>query len=244
MKSSFALIVAIGVANIALAAQPTPSAAPPSPSTPAATSAPAQPAAQPASPQQSFPQQSPQQPARRPSRETYGERYSILTQRNIFLKDRSRQSSGGPTTSPSATQPAHRSPEQTLLLRGIVVEEGEVRAYFEDIVNSRIVRVAEGDTIARGRITRIGLDALEYEPANGGNAIAIEPTFVVVGHDLTGKVSLLDGALAGAGGGAAAAAAATTGPVMPSGMEGINPNDPNLTMEQRLKLRRMQELKK
>jgi hypothetical protein len=31
---------------------------------------------------------------------------------------------------------------------------------------------------------------------------------------------------------------------MPSGMEGLNPNDPNLTMEQRLKLRRMQELKK
>ena len=28
------------------------------------------------------------------------------------------------------------------------------------------------------------------------------------------------------------------------GVDGLNPNDPNLTMEQRLKLRRMQELKK
>jgi hypothetical protein len=37
---------------------------------------------------------------------------------------------------------------------------------------------------------------------------------------------------------------ATTGPVMPSGLEGLNPNDPNLTPEQKMKLRRAMELKK
>jgi hypothetical protein len=201
----------------------------------AATPAPA-PATQAAPPAPSQ-QQSPP-----PRRESYSDRYSILTQRNIFLKDRSRGgsrngSTTGPTTS-SASQPQRRSPEETLLLRGIVIEEGEVRAYFEDIVNSRIVRVGQGDTIARGRIASIDLDLVEYEPTAGAGA---KRTFVVVGHDLTGKVSALDTGMTGEGGDAAMA---TTGPVMPSGVAGLNPNDPNLTPEQKMKLRRAMELKK
>ena len=203
----------------------------------AATPAPATQAAPPAPSQQQSPPTPPP-----PRRESYSDRYSILTQRNIFLKDRSRGgsrngSTTGPTTS-SASQPQRRSPEETLLLRGIVIEEGEVRAYFEDIVNSRIVRVGQGDTIARGRIASIDLDLVEYEPTAGAGA---KRTFVVVGHDLTGKVSALDTGMTGEGGDAAMA---TTGPVMPSGVAGLNPNDPNLTPEQKMKLRRAMELKK
>jgi hypothetical protein len=196
--------------------------------------------------QQQQQEQPPQQSRRSSSssRERYSDRYSILTQRNIFLKDRSRgsrngSSNGNGSTTQSSTQPAHRSPEETLLLRGIVMEQGEVRAYFEDIANSRMVRVAMGEPIARGRITSIGLDAVEYEtPAAGG--VAAHRTFVAVGNDLTGKVSEYDMPSSSA----AAAAMATTSPVMPSGVEGLNPNDPNLTQEQRMKLKRMQELKK
>ena len=205
-------------------------------------------------PQQQQPQQPQSQPPRQSSqstRERYSDRYSILTQRNIFLKDRSRGSRNGSdgrggngSTTQSSTQPSHRSPEETLLLRGIVMEQGEVRAYFEDIANSRMVRVGMGETIARGRITSIGLDAVEYEtPGSGGspsNAGGEHRTFVAIGTDLTGKVSEYDLPSSSA----AAATMATTSPVMPSGVEGLNPNDPNLTMEQRLKLRRMQELKK
>ena len=199
-------------------------------------------------------QQQSQQSGRSSSslRERYSDRYSILTQRNIFLKDRSRGSSrsgsngGSGSTTQASTQPAHRSPEETLLLRGIVMEQGEVRAYFEDIANSRIVRVAMGEPIARGRITSIGLDAVEYETTGTGSGSAVgaggaagHRTFVAVGNDLTGKVSEYDMPSS-----SAAAAMATTSPVMPSGIEGLNPNDPNLTPEQRMKLRRMQELKK
>ena len=209
----------------------------------------AQPSANAAAPT-TRPQQQPQQrPARPPS---YSDRYSILNQRNIFLKDRSRgggsRNGSNPTTASASTQPTRRSPEETLLLRGIVVEQGEVRAYFEDVVNSRIVRVGQGDAIARGRIASIDLDIVEYEPttttggAAGGGAAAPKRTFVVVGHDLTGKVSALDGGATGEGGGDASAA--TTGPVMPSGVAGLNPNDPNLTPEQKMKLRRAMELKK
>ena len=199
--------------------------------------------------QQQQPPQQQQRQSDRPARPpTYSDRYSILTQRNIFLKDRSRGGRNGsttaPTTSASSTQPARRPPEETLLLRGIVVEDGEVRAYFEDIVNSKMLRVAEGESVARGRITHIGLDAVEYEPKAANGGAAAKPTLVVVGTDLTGKISALDDGSAAAAASVAGGAGATTGPVMPSGLEGINPNDPNLTLEQRLKLRRMQELKK
>jgi hypothetical protein len=193
------------------------------------------------------PTSQPQQPQQRQSsrsiRERYADRYSILTQRNIFLKDRSRGSRNGSdgrggngSTTQSSTQPSHRSPEETLLLRGIVIEQGEVRAYFEDIANSRMVRVAMGETVARGRITSIGLDAVEYETTGAGGE---HRTFVAVGNDLTGKVSAYDLPSS-----SAAAAMATTSPVMPSGVEGLNPNDPNLTPEQKMKLRRAMELKK
>jgi hypothetical protein len=203
-------------------------------------------------------QEQPPQQSRRSSsssRERYSDRYSILTQRNIFLKDRSRGSSrngssgGGGSTTQSSTQPTHRSPEETLILRGIVMEQGEVRAYFEDIANSRMVRVAMGEPIARGRITSIGLDAVEYETAGssstgttGSGGGGARGTFVAIGNDLTGKVSEYD--MPSSSAAAAAAAMATTSPVMPTGIEGLNPNDPNLTPEQRMKLRRMQELKK
>ena len=242
MKTTLAILFMLAAAGAASAAQPATAPAP---------SALRQPAQQ-QQPPQSQPPSPPQQasPAR-PGRQTYADRYSILTQRNVFLRDRTRGSSRsttGPTTSTSSTQPSRRSPEETLLLRGIVVEQGEVRAYFEDVVNSRIVRVGQGDAIARGRIASIDLDIVEYEPttttggAAGGGAAAPKRTFVVVGHDLTGKVSALDGGATGEGGGDASAA--TTGPVMPSGVAGLNPNDPNLTPEQKMKLRRAMELKK
>jgi len=194
-------------------------------------------------------QQPPQSGHSSSSREHYSDRYAILGQRNIFLKDRSRGSrngsnGNGSSTQSSSTQPTRRSPEETLLLRGIVIEQGEVRAYFEDIANSRMLRVAQGESIARGRITSIGLDAVDYETpaasgAGGTGSGAGHRTFVAIGHDLTGKVSEYDLPSS-----SAAAAMATTSPVMPSGIEGLNPNDPNLTPEQRMKLRRALELKK
>ena len=235
MKHVLAILTVLSAGAYAIAAstpatrpqqssqQPPSSPSPPSPPAPPAQSA---------------------RPARPPS---YSDRYSVLTQRNIFLKDRSRGGSRngttGPTTSSAAsTQPARRSPEETLLLRGIVVEQGEVRAYFEDVVNSRMVRVGQGETIARGRVASIDLDSVEYEPAHVGSSAPAKRTFVLIGHDLTGKLSALDG---GEGDGSGSAAAmATTGPVMPSGVAGLNPNDPNLTPEQKMKLRRAMELKK
>ena len=234
MTRAFSTLMALLACAVALAAAPAP---PPAPAPAPADQSPAPPAT----------------PSEQPSRRvSYSDRYSILSERNIFLRDRSRGSSngiGGSTTNPSAsTQPSRRLPEETLLLTGIVLEDGEYRAYVEDQVNARILRVSQGDAIARGRVVSIELDAIEYEmggiggsastgSSTGDGGAEAKRTFVAIGNDLTGRQPAFSG-------GFDAAAMATTSPVMPTGVDGLNPNDPNLTMEQRLKLRRMQELKK
>ena len=138
-----------------------------------------------------------------------------------------------------------------MILTGIVEEGGEFRAYVEDTLNSAILRVSTGDRLAHGKVVSIGLDSIEYEQGGGGGGTTSttaptsqsQKTLVAIGSDLTGReVAFSLGAFSASAGGANAGA--TTSPVMPSGVEGLNPNDPNLTMEQRLKLRRMQELKK
>jgi hypothetical protein len=178
----------------------------------------------------------------------YSDRYAILSQRNIFLKDRSRGSSGrygdgrnGSSTTQASSQPSRRSIEEQMVLTGIVEEGGQYRAYVEDSAAGAVIRVSNGDRLAHGRVARIAMDSIEYEPQSGG-----QPKSIAIGNDLTGReVSFAASAFAGSASSAAAGsssdAAATTAP---SGVEGLDPNNPNLTMEQRLKLRRLQELKK
>ena len=161
-------------------------------------------------------------PARESARQHYSDRYAVLAERNIFLRDRAR-----PTTQPRPAEPARRSPEQSFVLTGIVAEEdGIIRAYFEDVEGEGVTRIAIGDAIARGRVSAILIDAIEYE-SNG------QRTWVEIGSDLTGRAA----AVASSG---SSDDEPTTAPA--DAAASIDPNDPNLTMEQRLRLRRLQEL--
>ena len=188
-------------------------------------------------------------PSSQPARpQSYSDRYSILSQRNIFLKDRSRGSGGrsgdgrnDPSTTQASLQPSRRPIEEQMVLTGIVEEGGQYRAYVEDSAAGAVIRVSTGDRLAHGRVARIALDSIEYEPQSSGG-VEGKKTLIAIGSDLTGReVSFSASAFASSASSAAAGAAASTAP---SGAEGLNPNDPNLTMEQRLKLRRLQELKK
>jgi hypothetical protein len=156
---------------------------------------------------------------------SYSDRYSVLSERNIFLKDRSQ-----PSTRPTAaTRPSPSDPERSNVLRGIVVEEDGYRAYVENNTIGTVSRLAVGDPIARGKITAIDIDAIAYETPTGNAWIAI-------GHDFTGQQ-----AAASSGEASISSAASSTPTTTPAGLEGLNPNDPNLTVEQKLKLRRLQE---
>ena len=163
------------------------------------------------------PAQSPPTAAASERPQTYAERYAVLSERNIFLRDRARPA---PVQRTSTTQQSPRAPEQSFVLTGVVAEDGEFRAYVEDRGHGGMLRLSVGDAIARGRIVDIDIDAVAYE-SNG------QMNWVNIGSDLTGSA-------------APGVAAMLSGPTsMPT-----NINPAILTLEERLKLRRQQELRR
>jgi hypothetical protein len=166
-----------------------------------------------------------EQPA---AQHSYADRYGVLEQRNIFLRDRTKpatQRAAAAAATSASTQPALR-PEQMLIVRGIVLEDEGFHAYVEDTGTSpaRILRVAPGDNLGPGRVLEIQIDAIAYEQAGQGQ-------WIEVGSDLTGQPT---------GSQTVATTNPTTGPADAAALN-IDPNDPNLTTEQRMRLRSTQE---
>jgi len=175
------------------------------------------------------------------------DRYDALVDHNIFLKERGRRDTGygpggrnGSTT--QSVQPI-RTPEANFVLTGIVIEEGQYRAYVEDVSSGRVLRLAVGDPVARGHVVEIEIDAIGYEQGGQG-------TWVSVGCDLRGQAFNSFGSprpYGGGGGGAYASggSSTTTGPSSGGGGVAVSPlpldpNNPNLTTEERMRLRRQQ----
>jgi hypothetical protein len=164
--------------------------------------------------------------AERPaSRESFRDRYAFITEHNIFLRTRSRP----PASRPVRVAPP-RQPEQAYVLRGVVHENGEYHAYVENLDTRGMLRLRLGDVVARGRITEIAIDGIDYEQSG-------QRAWVEVGKSLSGgEIIATPPSLA--------AADSTAPSTQPSSASTIDPNDPNLSIEDRLKLRRMQELKR
>ena len=156
-----------------------------------------------------------------PAPSGYNERYAILEQRNVFVRDRSRPTSRPVSSGSSSTQPTRRSIEESLVVRGIAMEEYGYRAYVEDLNTGNTLRLSPGDALGRGHVSAVALDAIAYEHEG-------TKTWIDIGSDLTGKTSIVAAA-------SPYAAAATTSPAtLPAN---VNLNDPNLTVEQRMRLR-------
>ena len=152
----------------------------------------------------------------------YNERYGIVELHNVFVRDRSRPTSRPVSSSSSTTQPAKRSLEESLVVRGIAMEEYGYRAYVEDLNTGSTLRLSPGDTLGHGRVTAVALDAIAYEHDG-------RKTWIDIGSDLTGKISL-------AASSSYASSSATTSPTtLPAN---VNLNDPSLSVEQRMRLRK------
>src|SRR5688572_10824945 len=152
------------------------------------------------------------------SSDAYASRYGVLSEKNIFLKDRSQ-----PSTRPApTTQSSPRDPERSVWLAGVVLEEEGYRAYVENQNIGTVMRLAVGDAIARGKITAIEIDAVAYE-ANG------HTTWIEMGRGFANQP------IASAGESLSDTVAADAPTTAPAGVEGLSPNDPNLTAEQRMK---------
>ena len=88
------------------------------------------------------------------------ENYQIILQRNIFSRQR------GPRIDPSRRQridaPPPPSPESYHILKGIVQENNIFIAFIENTQRGQIIKVREGDSVARGIVKAINLDTIEY----------------------------------------------------------------------------------
>lgn len=114
--------------------------------------------------------------ANRDETDQFNQRYGVVIQDNIFLRQRG-QRPVEPTTRPA---PPPRTIEQSLMLTGVVFEDGQVRAYFENLSGGAPVRVSPGESIGKGVVTEIAIDAVAYLDSQGRSR------WVEIGHDLTG----------------------------------------------------------
>lgn len=106
-------------------------------------------------------------------------RYGSLLTHNLFERERRPPRPETPPESEDRPPPPPPPPEKDYRLVGIVFEEGQFRAYFENTRTNRIERVAPGDAIATGVIGEVYIDAVSYL-ADG------QIIWVDFGDDLTG----------------------------------------------------------
>jgi len=202
-------------------------------------------------------------PTPAPGKVNYNDRYNVLSERNIFLRERGKPTRSNYTASTrdSASYQNSRPPiEAAFVLTGIVLEEGQYRAYVEDTSTGRVHRLAVGDSVARGHVLEIEIDAIAYD-LNG------QGTWITPGSDLRGQpfsgfptalsrymaastnpssrggsgfAGSRDGGSRDGGGGLT-----TTGPAASEGGGGVappplDPNTAGLSVEERMRLRRLQ----
>jgi hypothetical protein len=188
----------------------------------------------------------------------YRDRYTILSDQNIFVRERSRivpESQRNDGSRNDSTTRFTRAVETGFVLTGVVLEEGAYRAYIEDSNASRILRLNLGDIVARGHIVDIDINSIVYE-ASG------QTKLVALGCDLTGAAVVSSGSSGGGGytgstgygggtpggsGGAPTPGSTSTSapslgvatPPLP-----VDPNNSNLSLEEKMRLRRALEVKK
>ena len=89
------------------------------------------------------------------------DRYRILTERNMFRRDRrSVRSYEAATTQPS-DQPTHDS-DGSIALTGIARRDGEFVAFFEDTRINATIKARVGQPVGKGNVEQITLNEVEY----------------------------------------------------------------------------------
>lgn len=164
-----------------------------------------------------------------PTGDAYRDQYGVIAEQNIFLKDRR----------PRRTEPRNMGPripsrpEASMVLTGVVFENSAFTAYIEDVRSGNVLKLHNGDNVASGRIVEIQIDAIAYLSESG---IA----WIEIGNNLTGSsVESVSSARISAALNASSGSGQAAGGVAPPPLD---PNTANLSMEERLRLRRLQEV--
>jgi hypothetical protein len=224
-----------------------PAAAPATTRTPAAApSSTAKPAPSPAASAQPSSSTTSDRPG---TRESYRDRYAVLADRNIFVRERWKIIPTSERERPNRNQtytqrdtPRLPPAEASYILTGIILPEpgdvdGQVHAIVEDMKAGKILRLSVGDDVARGHISDMSIDAVQYSAS--GLQVWVE-----LGRDFTGAIPASPSAIyAAAAAAGATTTGSTTGPTSaPTVALPLDPNNPNLSLEERMKIRRMQQM--
>jgi hypothetical protein len=105
--------------------------------------------------------------------------YRILSEQNIFLRNRARPMTGQYLPRPAVAAP---SEDARFVLTGIIQQGDDCVAFFEDSRSGKTIQTQTGDTVGRGRLTVITLDTVHY--ACDGDIARI-----TVGSNLTGAAA-------------------------------------------------------
>ena len=165
------------------------------------------------------------------------EEYDSIVNRDMFLRDRQRprDPSTQPTTMRAVETPPD-VPERRYVLRGIVIEDGQLRAYIES-TRGGVTRVAPGDSIATGHVIEIAIDAVAYAWPDGS------VKWVEIGQNLEGVRQSAPAPVATSSGTPTSPSATSSGST--SGASGTTPGSgstdtANMSLEERMRLRRLQ----
>jgi len=151
-------------------------------------------------------------PMARRARSDRGEqwaKYNLILDRNMFSRTRERLRSPGEIVDRPKIVP---NPESYFLLRGVVQEDNHYIAFVEDKRTGTVLRLREGDTVARGLVKSLNLDGLQYEFQ--GKTIS-----VMMLSDLEGGSGALTASDLASFSATAAPAASSTGTAAPSADE-------------------------
>ncbi|MCL5282591.1 MAG: hypothetical protein M1376_22115 [Planctomycetes bacterium] len=111
---------------------------------------------------QAEPTRAPAPAARRPRSER-GEqwaKYNIILDRNMFSRERV---PSRPQDAVAERPKVVPNPESYLLLKGVVQENNQFLAFVEDKRTGTVLRLREGDSVARGTVKSLTLDGLQYQ---------------------------------------------------------------------------------
>jgi YD repeat-containing protein len=107
-------------------------------------------------------------------------KFRVLLERSIFAKSGNAARSAEPSTAPATQRAPSLSPEQSVVLIGVLAQDGEFVAFTENRTTGQIGTLRTGDDVAGGKVAAITLDSLAY--AAGGTVREVS-----LGQNLSGE---------------------------------------------------------
>jgi len=103
--------------------------------------------------------------------------YEVILNRNMFSRQRgARQRERRDEERREVVMP---NPESYFKLKGIVQEDGQFIAFLEDTRSNSVLKLRQGDAVARGTVKALTLDTIQYQRDD-------QVTTVQLGYDLEG----------------------------------------------------------